>query len=74
MGFWIALTVVVVVTALLFTGAAILVRPLWGGSPVPLGTPITWAGLVALPLATYLGVRRFRQPPDKWYRWLSLAL
>jgi hypothetical protein len=68
--FWLSLLVLIAVAFLFITGAAVLTAPLFGSSQVPAGTPITWAGLVALPLTLRLGIRPLDRPtePFRTYR------
>ncbi|MBT8220073.1 MAG: hypothetical protein KJP00_09620 [Bacteroidia bacterium] len=59
---------------LLITGSPWLTTPLWGKHNLPFGTLITWFGIIALPLAIYLGVDQFQNPKDTLQVYLSLAL
>ncbi|MBO3118102.1 hypothetical protein J4050_15220, partial [Winogradskyella sp. DF17] len=38
---------------------------------IPLGTFITWAGMIALPLSVYWGIKELRKPSEKLNRILS---
>lgn len=72
--FLIALSVTIIVLALLLTGSSLLNYNLSKSGAIPLGTFITWIGLVALSLSVYWGVRPLRQPHNLMYRRLSLVL
>ncbi|WP_420378886.1 hypothetical protein [Gilvibacter sp.] len=72
--FLIALSVTIFVLALLLTGSSLLNYNLSKSGAIPLGTFITWIGLVALSLSVYWGVRSLRQPHNLMYRRLSLVL
>ena len=41
---------------------------------IPLGTPITWLGIIALPLSIYFGNRKMREPGGQLSRFLSVVL
>ena len=45
--------------------------PLDREQTIPLGTLITWAGMVSLPLTVYWGIEEFRKPSSKLNRVLS---
>ena len=38
---------------------------------IPLGTFITWAGIIALPSSVYWGIKELREPSEKLNRLLS---
>lgn len=69
-----SLIVLVVATILLITGSSLLTTPLYDGSSIPLGTPITWIGMIALPLSIYFGVSKFREPSQPLYKYLGPML
>lgn len=56
---------------LLFTGSSVLTIPVMANNSIPLGTFITWAGMISLPLAIYWGVVKFRYPTDGSDKFLS---
>lgn len=68
--FWAALLVLVLCAYGLIAAPFVLVVPLFGNTAIPAGTPITWAGLVALPLTLRLGIRPLDRPtaPFRRYR------
>ena len=72
--FLVALSITIFVLALLLTGSSLLNYNLSKSGAIPLGTFITWIGLVALSLSVYWGVRPLRQPHNSMYRRLSLVL
>ena len=71
--FFASLTIFIIVAILLITGSFVLTEPLYNGSTIPMGTPLTWLGIMSLPLAIYFGVERFRNP-TKIYTLLSPLL
>ncbi|MHA7829792.1 MAG: hypothetical protein ACX93O_01745 [Flagellimonas sp.] len=71
--FFASLIIFITVTILLLTGSFVLTEPLYNGSTIPMGTPLTWLGIMSLPLAIYFGVERFRNP-TKTYKLLSRIL
>lgn len=60
-------TLSVLLTSLFFlvTGSSILNYSLNKENSLPLGTFITWFGIISLPLSIYLGVSEFRNPTKK---------
>jgi hypothetical protein len=72
--FYTALGVSVAVMALLITGSFVLTIPLDQEGRVPLGTFITWAGMISLPLSVYWGVKDVRRPSTKLQVILSITL
>lgn len=71
--FFASLTIFIIVATLLITGCFVLTEPLYNGSTIPMGTPLTWVGIMSLPLAIYFGIEQFRNP-TKNYRFLSPLL
>ncbi|RIV35156.1 hypothetical protein D2V08_07265 [Flagellimonas lutimaris] len=71
--FFASLTIFIIVAILLITGSFVLTEPLYNGSTIPMGTPLTWLGIMSLPLAIYFGIERFRNP-SKTYKFLSPLL
>lgn len=63
--FYSALLVTFCTMALLVTGSSILTFALDQDETIPLGTFITWAGIMALPLTVYWGIKELRQPTGK---------
>lgn len=63
--FFACLLIFILVLTLLMTGSSILTVPMYEGSSIPMGTPITWMGLIALPLTIYFGVGEFRNPKKR---------
>ena len=72
--FWGSLTVLIVTTALLITGSSLLTQPLSSKYAIPLGTPITWLGMISLPLTIFLGVEKIRKPIEPLDHYLSRTL
>ncbi len=73
---WLLLAVLIAISSclLLITGSSLLTLPVDSSNSVPLGTFITWAGLIAFPMSFYLGVKEFRKPTGKFNMLLSLSL
>jgi hypothetical protein len=69
-----ALAVIAICAYLLITGSPLLLRSLADDIYVPLGTFITWIGLIALPLSIYIGVDRLYSPRKKNDRYISIIL
>lgn len=59
------------VIALLVSGDSLLLISLNSAGTLPLGTIITWAGMISLPLTIYWGVGEFRTPTTGLTRVLS---
>lgn len=59
---------------LLLTGSYLLTIPLDNEKSIPLGTFITWAGMIALPLTLYLGAKGLRKPFTKLNKILNICL
>jgi len=59
---------------LLLTGSPYLNKALGKNDTIPLGSFITWAIMISLPLALYWGSSRFRTPQGNAYKVLSLFL
>lgn len=55
----------------LVTGSSLLMIALDDANSIPLGTFITWAGMIALPLSIYWGIKELRKPSGKLNRILS---
>lgn len=63
--FWLSIGVVLTSASLLVSGSGLLVRPVTESSTVPLGTFITWAGLIALPKAILFGRKELYYPSSQ---------
>ncbi len=72
--FLISLCVFLLCSYLLVTASPALEYPLGENDTVPLGSFITWAGLISLPISLYWAVRRFREPKGFVYRSMAVAL
>ena len=72
--FYSSLTVLVITAVLLISGSSILIRPLSNDPYIPMGTPITWLGIISLPLSIYLGNKKFRNPSNSKSKFLSSFL
>lgn len=55
----------IITISILVTGSSLLTIALDKTGKIPLGTFITWAGMVALPLTIYWGIRELRKPTKK---------
>lgn len=69
--FLMAILVTLCVLGLLVTGSSLLVVALDKDESIPLGTFITWAGMISLPLAIYMGIKELRKPTSQFYSVLS---
>jgi len=56
---------------LLVTGSSLLTIALNSDETIPLGTLITWTGIISLPLTIYWGIKELRKPSGKLNRFLS---
>jgi len=56
---------------ILVTGSSLLTISLDEANSIPLGTFITWAGMIALPLSVYWGIKELRKASEKLNRILS---
>ena len=74
--FWfiVSLIIFIVVGYLLISGSALLTFSLSPNANIPLGTFITWLGLVAIPFVFYFSIRRLREPQSKSDRAFALIL
>ncbi len=72
--FLISLCVFLLCSYLLVTASPALEYPLGENETVPLGSFITWAGLMALPTSLYWGVGKFRKPHDFLHRSMAVGL
>ena len=69
-----ALVVTVSSLVLLITGSSLLTLNLNPEGNLPLGTFITWAGMIALPFTIYWGNKKLRKPIHKVDKILSTLL
>ena len=72
--FYSALILALITIVLLVTGSTFLTIALDSDKSIPLGTLITWIGMISLPLAIYWGVKELRKPTRKLNRILSGVL
>ena len=72
--FYSALTLTLSVIMLLVTGSSLLTMALDSKGTIPLGSLITWVGMISLPLSVYWGVKELRKPSGKLSRFLSGVL
>ena len=72
--FYSSLLIVLITITLLVTGSPLLTTALDKNDSIPLGTFITWVGLIALPLSVYWGIKEFRNPTTKGFKFLSIIL
>ena len=56
------------------TGSSLLTTSLNKNNTIPLGTFITWFGLISLPLSIFLGIEQFRKPTKTFNNYLSKSL
>ncbi|WP_157243295.1 hypothetical protein [Olleya marilimosa] len=70
---WFFSSLIVTFSAIIFlvTGSSLLMIALDDANSIPLGTFITWAGMIALPLSGYWGIKELRKPSEKLNRILS---
>ena len=59
---------------LLITGSSLLIYTLDKDCSIPLGTFITWGGIISLPLTLYLGIKKLQKPIIKYHNYLSILL
>lgn len=69
--FFCSLILTLIVVALLVTGSSLLTIALDHTNSIPLGTLITWAGMISLPFTIYWGIKELRKPSSGLYRILS---
>ena len=60
-----ALAVTSGILSLLISGSSLLTIALDNEGTIPLGTFITWAGMISLPLTIYWGIKEMRTPTKK---------
>ena len=72
--FFILLSVVIFTIYLLVSGSELMTVALDNSDTIPLGSFITWAGIIAMPLMIYCGVKELRQPNNELNKTLSKLL
>jgi len=72
--FYISIIISLCVIILLLTGSPLLVIALDKGNSIPLGTFITWIGMISFPCSIYLGVKALKKPSGVFYKWLSVLI
>ncbi|NND10655.1 MAG: hypothetical protein HKN96_05565 [Flavobacteriaceae bacterium] len=72
--FYISLIVLLTTIILLLTGSSLLTFALDKEDSIPLGSFITWAGLISLPLTLYWGIKELRNPTTKAYGYLAKTI
>ena len=70
--FMLSTTILIIAAVLLITGSSILGISLSDTSNVPLGTFITWLGIIALPLTIYFGIEKLRNPVSQKDKYVAL--
>jgi bacteriorhodopsin len=69
--FYSALILTIGVIILLVIGSSLLTITIDSNGSIPLGTILTWAGMISLPSTIYWGVKEMRKPSSKLNRILS---
>ncbi len=69
--FWCSLIVTLITMVLLATGSSALTLALDEANSIPLGTFITWAGMISLPLTIFWGIKELRKPSNRLHRILA---
>lgn len=72
--FYGSLVVLLLTIFLLVTGSSVLTIPLDENNTIPLGTFITWAGIISFPIIIYTGIKELREPTGVFYKYLSNIL
>ena len=72
--FFTFLVTTIVVIILFVTGSSLLLVALDNNDSIPLGTFITWLGMVSLPMTIYSGIKELRNPTRKLSKILSPLL
>jgi hypothetical protein len=72
--FFSSLLITIIVIFLLSTGSSVLTIALDSNNAVPLGTFITWIGLISLPFTIFFGAKEMRKPSGKVNKLLSKIL
>ena len=73
---WFIVPMIVFLTAsiLLISGSSVLTLSLSQKANIPLGTFITWFGIIALPLTLFCGAHKLREPSDSMDIFLAYVL
>ncbi len=74
MFFYFSLILTLSTVLLLVTGSSLLTLALDKDNSIPLGTFITWVGMISLPLTIYWGVEELRKPSKRLNRILAGVL
>ncbi|MEM6719264.1 MAG: hypothetical protein AAF611_08130 [Bacteroidota bacterium] len=69
--FFIALLFTVSVAVLLVSGSSLLTVAIDSDQSIPLGTFITWIGMISFPLTIYWGIKELRKPSRQFSKLLS---
>ena len=64
--FLVALAVSSIVIVLFLSSSPLLTLGLDKADSIPLGTFITWAGMIAFPLTIYWSAKELRRPTNRW--------
>ncbi|MBT8260717.1 MAG: hypothetical protein KJN82_05340 [Bacteroidia bacterium] len=72
--FYYAMIVTITSITLLVAGSSLLTIPLDNKKTIPLGTLITWAGMISLPLTIYWGIKELRKPTIRLNKILAVCL
>ena len=72
--FYSALIVTLSTLLLLATGSSLLTLAIDPNKSIPFGTLLTWAGMMALPLSLYWGIKELRKPTKTPNRLLSACI
>jgi heme/copper-type cytochrome/quinol oxidase subunit 4 len=70
---WFFSSLIVTFSTIIFlvSGSSLMMIALDDANSIPLGTFITWAGMIALPLSVYWGIKELRKPSEKLNRIIS---
>lgn len=69
-----SLLICIITIILLVKGSSLLTTSLDEDNYIPLGTFITWAGLISLHLSIFWGIKKLRTPEGELYSYLSIIL
>lgn len=73
-GFYSFLILTICVIILLATSSSLLTIGLDNSNSIPMGTFVTWAGMISLPLSMFFGIGKLRKPTGKFNRILAMLL
>lgn len=73
-GFYSFLILTFCVIILLATSSSVLTIDLDNSNSIPMGTFITWVGMISLPLSIFFGIGKLRKPTGKFNRILAMLL